>query len=96
MVGTAFDCSLVTPSFSIGVAIRTDVGLAGFIAYGPVHNLTIGRHQAKQELDDSGSCVIAIGVSALSRVDITVTPGDNEDPCPTATTLAKSIEPALP
>lgn len=97
MVGTAHDCSLTTPDFSIGVAIRTNVGLQGFVANGgTVHDITVGTHQAKQVLDDSHSCVIGIGVSDSSRVDITVTPGATADPCPTALKLANSIEPKLP
>jgi hypothetical protein len=97
MVGTAYDCSLETPDFSIGVAIRMDVGLAGFTADGGiVHDLTIGRHQAKQEVDNMGSCVIGIGVSQSSRVDVTVTSGGTADPRHTAMTLATAIEPELP
>jgi uncharacterized protein DUF3558 len=98
MVGTAHDCSLTTPDFSIGVAIRTDVGLSGFTTNGgTAQNLTIGTHQAKQELDSaSGSCVIGIGVTDSSRVDVTVTPGATADPCPTASKLATAIEPKLP
>jgi hypothetical protein len=98
MVGTAHDCSLTTPDFSIGVAIRTDVGLPGFTANGgTAQDLTIGRHQAKQEFDNvSGSCVIGIGVTDSSRVDVTVTSGATADPCPTASKLANLIEPKLP
>ncbi len=98
MVGTAHDCSLTTPDFSIGVAIRTDVGLNGFTSIGgTVQDITIGTHQAKKQFDsNSGSCEIGIGVSASSRVDVTVTSGGTADPCPTAMTLANSIEPKLP
>jgi hypothetical protein len=97
VVGTAPDCALKTPDFTIGVAIRTDVGLDGFNPNGgTVHDITIGTHRGKQDLDVSGSCVIAIGVSASSRVDVTVFPNQNGDPCQMATTLANLIEPKLP
>jgi hypothetical protein len=96
-VGTAPDCSLLTPDFSIGVAIRTNVGLSDFPANGgTIHDITIGTHQGKQVLDDSGSCEVGIGVSDSSRVDITATPGASADPCPIAAKLANLIEPKLP
>jgi hypothetical protein len=96
-VGTAPDCSLTTPDFSIGVAIRTNVGLNGFSANGgTIHDITIGTHQGKQVLDDSGSCEIGIGVSDSSRVDITATPAATADPCPIVAKLANLIEPKLP
>jgi hypothetical protein len=79
------------------VAIRTNVGLSGFLANGgTVHDITVGTHQAKQVLDDSGSCVVGIGVSDSSRVDVTATPGATADPCPVAGKLANLIEPKLP
>jgi hypothetical protein len=97
MVGSAHDCSLTTPDFSIGVAILTDRGLSAFNANGgTVQDITIGTHQAKQEADSTGSCAIAIGVTDSSRVDVTVTPGATADACPTATKLATAIEPKLP
>ncbi len=98
MVGTAHACEFDSAEFSMAIGIRTDVGLAGFTdSGGIVHGTTIGRHQAKQEVDNTGSCVIGIGVSASSRVDVTVTPGDQtSDPCPTALKLANIVEPKLP
>jgi hypothetical protein len=97
MVGTAHTCEFASADFTMGVAIRTDVGLPGFTANGgTVHDTTIGAHQAKQEVDSTGSCVIGIGVSASSRVDVTVLPNENGDPCPTALKLANLIEPKLP
>lgn len=97
MVGTAHTCQLVTSSDSLGVGIRTNVGLAGYTAAGgPIHDITIGSHQAKQELGNTGSCVVAIGVSASSRVDIIVTGDGTTDPCPAALTLARLVERRLP
>ena len=97
MVGTAHVCNMNSADFAMGVAIRTDVGLDGFNSSGgTVHDTTVGSHQAKQEVDNTGSCVIGIGVSAMSRVDITVTGDGTTDPCPTATKLASLVEPKLP
>lgn len=97
MVGTAHSCDFNSAGFAMGVAIRTDVGLDGFTsAGGTVHDTTIGRHQAKQEVDNTGSCVIGIGVSASSRVDIVATGDGTTDPCPTALKLAGMVEQKLP
>ena len=97
MVGTAHACNFDSADFALGVAIRTDGGLGAFTsAGGTVQDTTVGKHQAKQELDNTGSCVIGIGVSASSRVDITATGDGTTDPCPTALKLANLVEPKLP
>jgi hypothetical protein len=97
MVGTAHDCSLTTSNYSIGVAIRVDVGLSGFVqSGGTVQNKPIGKHQAKEEVDNTGSCVIAIGVSESSRVDVTATGDGTTNPCPTAEHVAQLVEAKLP
>ncbi|HEX4722212.1 MAG TPA: DUF3558 domain-containing protein [Pseudonocardiaceae bacterium] len=98
MVGTAHSCDFDSDDYTFGVAIRTNVGLSGFVATGsgPVKDMSIGGHQAKQEVGNSGACVIGIGVSDTSRVDLTVLPAENQDPCPTALKLANIIEPKLP
>jgi hypothetical protein len=97
MVGTAHACEFDSAAFTMALAVRTDVGLAGFTtAGGVVHDTTVGTHQAKQEVDNTGSCVIGIGVSSSSRVDVTVTGDGTSDPCPTALKLANLVEPKLP
>jgi hypothetical protein len=96
-VGTAHTCEADNATDHIIVGIRTNVGLSGFVANGgTVHDLTIGTHQAKQEVDNTGSCLIGIGVSSSSRVDVTVTGDGTTDPCPTAMNVAKLVEPKLP
>ncbi|HEX5494565.1 MAG TPA: DUF3558 family protein [Mycobacteriales bacterium] len=100
MVGTAQSCELDTADFHIGLDIRTDVGLSGFVAVpngGQVTSTTIGQHQAKQEADpSSSSCTVAIGLTDSSRVDVTTTGDGTSDPCPGALTIAKLVEPKLP
>jgi Protein of unknown function (DUF3558) len=99
-VGTANSCELDTAADHIGLDIRTDAGLADFDAVpngGPVSDLTIGSHQAKQEADpSSSSCDVAIGVTSSSRVDVSTTGDGNTDPCPVAVAAAKLVEPKLP
>jgi Protein of unknown function (DUF3558) len=100
MVGTAHSCELDSSAFHIGLDIRTDVGLAGFVAApsgGKVTSTTIGQHQAKEEADpSSSSCTVAIGISDSSRVDVTTTGDGTSDPCPGALTVARLVEPELP
>lgn len=97
LVGTSHACEFDNSEGHVIVGIRTDVGLAGFNANGgTVQDLKIGTHQAKQETDRTGSCVIGIGVSASSRVDITVTGNGSTDPCPTSMAVAKIVELKLP
>ena len=97
MVGTAHACEFNSDEFALGVAIRTNVGLAGFVPLErAVHDTTIGRHQAREETSDGYSCDIAIGVSASSRVDIDVSGDGTTNPCPTALTLARMVERRLP
>jgi hypothetical protein len=97
MIGTAHACELDNSDDHIIVGIRTNVGLDGFNPNGgTVHDTTVGTHHAKQVVDSTGSCVIAVGVSDKSRVDVTVTPILTADPCTTAMTVANLIEPKLP
>lgn len=97
LVGSAHTCNFDSASFSMGVAIRTNVGLGGFQNPGGTpRNITIGTHQAKQEVDNTGACTVAIGVSDSSRVDVVASPILNGDPCPTALKVANMIAPKLP
>lgn len=99
MIGTAHACEMDTDQDHIIVDIRTNVGLDGFTEAatgGRVHDTTVGSHQAKQSVGNSGSCVIGIGVAASSRVDVTVTGDGTTDPCPVAKTVATFVEPNLP
>jgi hypothetical protein len=81
--------------YTLGVDIRDSQGLndtsdAGYT----VRPDTIGGHQGKQ-LERSGSCIVAIGVSSTSRVDVQAS-GDPGQSCPLANQFAKLIEPGLP
>lgn len=95
-IGSAVSCEMDNSNDHIIVSLFPDSGLAGLQATGTVKSTTIGSHQAKQETDSTGSCVIAIGVSDTSSVDVTATPILGGDPCPTATTVARLVEPKLP
>lgn len=96
-VGTAADCPLDLPDYSVGVQVFTNSGLSNFkLTGGTAHDTNIGSHPAKEGVDDTKSCVIAIGVGSSSQVDVTATGNGDTDACPTALAVAKLIEPKLP
>jgi hypothetical protein len=95
-LGTARGCKFGSHTAAMALDVRTNVGLAGFEANGgKMTDTTVGRHQAKQLLGVSGSCVIAMGVTSSSRVDVTVNSGTRTDPCPIALQVAQLVEPKL-
>ncbi|WP_188316715.1 DUF3558 family protein [Solihabitans fulvus] len=96
-IGTADTCRWNPRDMTVAVGIRTNVGLAGVQANGnPITDSKIGGHQTRQTLGSGGSCIIAIGVTPSSRVDVLVTTGPSTDPCPTALQVAQLVEPRLP
>jgi hypothetical protein len=96
-IGTEHACEMDNSNGHIIVGVRTDVGLAGFQSSGgTVHGITVGSHQAKEVLGDTGTCLIGIGVSDSSRVDVSMTGFGSGDPCVGALSVAKLVEPKLP
>lgn len=98
-LGTARICRFRTPEGGFTPGIRTNVGLAGVVVKGPVTDIAVGSHQAKQmRSDDTGGCTVFIGVTASSRVDVVVQDrqGDQDEACELALRAAKLIEPNLP
>ena len=99
-VGTADVCKWVKSgvgNFSVG--IRTNLGLAQVIKPegGQVTDIKIGDREAKQISGNAGgSCIIALGISSSSRVDVSALERPNEDPCPMALKVAELVEPKLP
>jgi hypothetical protein len=95
-VGIAPSCEADNASFHIVVSIFAHDGLSTIQTSGPVHDIKVGSHQAKQEVDSTGSCVISMGVTDTSTTDVTVGALFGSDPCPTALRVAKLVEPRLP
>lgn len=96
-LGSARTCQFSPSLASLGVGIRTNVGLAGVQPNGgEIKDITVGRHQAKQLVDATGSCGIYLGVTSSSRVDVVVNTGPRADPCPLALRIAEFVEPRLP
>ncbi|GAA3674995.1 DUF3558 domain-containing protein [Lentzea roselyniae] len=96
-IGSSRGCEFAPNRVYLSVGIRTDVGLAGVQATGgEIKDIKVGSHQAKQLLGAGGSCIVAIGVTSSSRVDITLNAGASTDPCPPALKIAELVEPKLP
>lgn len=98
-VGGARLCRVRTATGGFTPGIWDKAGLAQIVAKGPMSDLTIGSHQAKQMRSDAtGGCTVFLGVTASSRVDVVVQDrqGDQDEACDLALRAAKLIEPNLP
>ena len=85
--------------YSIGVGIRESQGInTASTDTDTVTPDNIGNHPGRQlQSTISGTCVIAIGVTNSSRVDVTVNAGtDPIQGCQLANQFAKLVEPNLP
>lgn len=84
--------------YGLGIGIREKQGLAEVRgADGPPKPVSIGSHDAREARDTSGqTCLVAVGVTDSSRVDVSASGGDVSQMCKTATELAKLVEPKLP
>ncbi|WP_109642259.1 DUF3558 family protein [Lentzea atacamensis] len=98
-VGSADTCMWKKSGAAVSVGIRTNLGLAQTQASGgQITDITVGGREAKQVSGrSSGSCLVVLGVSSSSRVDVTVTPpASGGDPCPLALAFAEKVEQKLP
>jgi hypothetical protein len=85
--------------YSAGVDIRDSQGLKDVVTTGfTTTSKKIGSHQAEQlQSTNSGDCIVAIGVTDSSRVDITVNAEtDAAKACQVAGQLATVVETQLP
>ncbi|HEX5405091.1 MAG TPA: DUF3558 domain-containing protein [Pseudonocardiaceae bacterium] len=85
--------------YTAGVDVRDSQGLKDVNTDGStVTDDQIGSHQGKQlKSSIPGDCLVAIGVSDSSRVDVSVNAGtDTNQACDVANQLAKAVEPQLP
>ncbi|MGH3436345.1 MAG: DUF3558 family protein [Sciscionella sp.] len=97
-VGTARGCAWhTTDGAEVSVDVRTNLGLSQVQAnggtVGPV--TTLGSHQSRQQQNSVG-CLVAIGVTAGSRVDVQGVSTNGTPDCSAAQQAAKVIEPNLP
>lgn len=98
-LGSADSCQTSPPAFTVIVAVRTKAGLADVVE-SDLHRAvptSIGTRAAKQLVDESGSCLIALGVGRKARVDVVVNSSSGDaDPCPFSVAIAGLVDPRLP
>jgi hypothetical protein len=97
------DWDNVTDNDGIGYSVELDIrdsqGIKDFNTAGyTIAGEKIGRHQGQQATENAGGgCIVTIGVTDSSRVDVVVTAGtDTSRACDLANQFAKLIEPQLP
>lgn len=86
--------------YALELAIRDSQGLADINADGlTLSDESVGQHQAKQAVDqNNGDCLVIIGITQKSRVDIVISSGDSNPThsCLMANKFAQLIEAKLP
>lgn len=85
--------------YVVSVDLRDSQGMDSVNTGGyDVTSETVGKHQGKQlKATASAGCIVVIGVSATSRVDVTATDGTaTTSSCQIANQLANVVEPQLP
>lgn len=97
-VGTADSCAYRPTDASLSIGIRTNLGLAQTQSSGgQITDIKVGGREAKQVSGrTSGGCLVVLGVTSSSRVDVTVIPPPKGNGCPLALKVAELIEPKLP
>ena len=97
-VGGAPDCSVDTSGGNLGVTVLTDRGLDQLNVQGPVSGIQVGSHSAKQMryASDSSNCLVAVGITSSSRVDVSFEANGGVDACSVALKAAQLVEPHLP
>lgn len=97
--GRSQGCTWTQNGSSLRVAIRSKQGLGDFAiseAKG-LKSLSIGDHNAKQLITPGTEiCVVGIGLSDHSRVDVSVAMANTDEECSAAEQSAKVVEPHLP
>ncbi|GLW95117.1 hypothetical protein Aglo03_59330 [Actinokineospora globicatena] len=88
---------VIADSFSIDITYYQDRGLTDFKGDQPRTPVRVGQHEGFQTLDDSKTgCVVALGLTDTSSVDIYVLGGPESQWCATANTVANQVESKVP
>lgn len=91
-----FDGPTLEQSFTVSIELFGTYGLADVVATAVEPLDPVGDHEAVTFTGPAGGCVVALGVTATSRLDATAVGGDPVLACEHATRLAALAEPALP
>lgn len=101
--GGARNCnwSNAATGYALEVSVRNDQGLGDINTDGlSLTDDQVGRHHGRlaQGPANGDGCLVAIGVTATSRVDVTVSTSDSSvaHACSLANRFARVVEPKLP
>ena len=94
-------CDLLTADelarFNLGEGVEDELGTDQVQTSGSKEPMKVGSHDAVRYDGVLGTCVVAIGVTDTSRVDVTAAAdGDLQKACTVAKQAAQLVEPKLP
>jgi uncharacterized protein DUF3558 len=96
-VGLGRQCRYQANGITLTVAIFDTQGLDDVVSSGQPQEIDLGSHRAKRGKEPPNLCVINIGTSDTSRVDVIAgARGDQSKACQVATQAATALEPSLP
>lgn len=96
-VGEGRQCRYQGDGVTLRVTIFDTQGLDDVVSSGSPQKIQIGGHQAMRGQEPPSLCVISIGTSDSSRVDVVAgARGDQNKACQVATQVATALEPSLP
>ena len=95
--GDGRQCRYQANGITLEVTIFDTQGLNDVVSSGQPKKIQIGGHEALQGQEPPSLCVINIGTSATSRVDLVAgARGDQSKACQVAEQVATALEPSLP
>lgn len=99
-IGTSRRCVVRLPDLRVvSVGLRSNTGLAQLDDQGLTRDITVGSHSGKEQRTTNGiECIVVLGVSDTSRVDVSATSSDSpmDALCLIANQVASIVEPKLP
>jgi hypothetical protein len=102
-LGGARGCTWNVPSgngYSLGVGIRDAQGIKDLVTEGGrLSKISVGKHDARRLEEQGktpGSCMITLGVTSSSRVDVQVNADTTTQACQIADNVVTNVEPKLP
>jgi hypothetical protein len=97
LTGSQPTCEVASSSGGVTIGFQKH-GLSDLVVEGPVTDVRIGGHPAKKMSysSDSTGCLVAIGVTGSSRIDLSAEVNGGVDPCSWALKAAGLVERHLP
>ncbi|GLW90857.1 DUF3558 domain-containing protein [Actinokineospora globicatena] len=88
---------LAAESYDVGVTYYKQRGVDDLVTEHTREPVQVGKHKGVKALGDTDSgCIIALGITATSRVDVRAIGGDSAGLCGAAMAAAERVETRLP